>query len=222
MSAAHSDAAPDAGRTVLRAAELADLAHFHDAKTMLAIAPAPPSCDALRHASTLAAAGVRRSLAEVDTPSGIPVRGMLDRLAVLEGAHAPAWVSYLEEVTEVFAYLLDARSIGVRLLVSDAPHCPRFHVDQVAARAVVTVKGAGTEWFEDESLDRSRLGHAGGSDDATSGLVRDWKRLQRAEAGTLAVFKGTGWPGAAERAIVHRSPPADGKRRLLLTLDWLE
>ena len=40
--------------------------------------------------------------------------------------------------------------------------------------------------------------------------------------GTLAVFKGTTWPGAADRAVVHRSPPPNGSRRVVLTLDWLE
>ena len=39
--------------------------------------------------------------------------------------------------------------------------------------------------------DRSRLGHAGGSDDAQPSLVLDWQRLQRAEHGALTVFKGT-------------------------------
>ena len=34
------------------------------------------------------------------------------------------------------------------------------------------------------------------------------RRTTPAESGELAVFKGTAWPGAAERAIVHRSPPS--------------
>ena len=82
-------------------------------------------------------------------------------------------------------------------------------VEEAAGAAVVAV-------------DRSRLGHAGGPDDGASGLVRCWDRLDRAETGSLTVFKGTAWPGAADRAVVHRSPPKDGQRRVLLTLDWLD
>ncbi|HJL15677.1 MAG TPA: DUF1826 domain-containing protein [Sandaracinaceae bacterium LLY-WYZ-13_1] len=218
-AAVHADS--NAG-AVVRASELADLTRLYDPDVMLVIAPAPASSGALLHAATLVDAGVRRSRVEVDTPGGVPIPGVLDRLAVHDGDHAEAWTAYLEEVTTVFAYLVDARSVGVRMVVSDAPHCPRFHVDRVVARAVLTVVGSGTEWLTDEHLDRSRLGHAGGADDATSGLVREWWRIERADAGGLAVFKGTAWPGAAERAIVHRSPPADGLRRIVLTLDWLD
>ncbi|MEM7517635.1 MAG: DUF1826 domain-containing protein [Planctomycetota bacterium] len=123
---------------------------------------------------------------------------------------------------ELFADLLGARLVGVRQIVADGPHCSRFHVDRVLARGVLTVLGACTEWLGEDHLDRSRLGHSGGTDDATSGLVLNWSGLERGELGHLAVFKGTVWPEAAERAVVHRSPPADGQRRLILTLDCLE
>lgn len=206
---------------VWRAPEVSGLARIYDPEVMLAVAPVPCGAEALRHAWGLVEGDERRVLTDVDTPGGVPARGMLERLAIHDGPDARAWTSYVEEVTEVFAYLLDARSVGARLVVSDAPHCPRFHVDEVVARGVLTVIGAGTEWLTDEHLDRERLGHAGGPDDATSGLVRDWSRLQRAEPGELAVFKGAAWEGAAERAVVHRSPPADGARRVVLTLDWL-
>lgn len=160
-------------------------------------------------------------LVHVDTPEGAPAQGGLGGLEGQDGEHADAWLVYLEEVIGLFADLLEASRVGVRLIVSDAPHCPRFHVDQVPGRAVLTVLGAGTEWFEDTDIDRGRLGHAGGPDDAVSGLVGDWNQIQRAAPGTLAVFKGKAWPGAEERSIVHRSPPPDGNRRVLLTFDWL-
>ena len=128
---------------------------------------------------------------------------------------------YVEEVTEVFAQLLGAHAVGVRQIVSDGPHCPCFHVDRVPARGVLNILGACTEWLRDADVDRSRLRRAGGPEDATSGLVREGGILDRSEPRTLAVFKGTTWPGAEERAVVHRSPPPDGERRLLMTLDWL-
>ncbi|MEM7306255.1 MAG: DUF1826 domain-containing protein [Planctomycetota bacterium] len=207
---------------IVRGAELADLAALYDPDVMLVTAPVLPSAGAQLHAEKLAAAGLGQSTVEVTTPDGAPAAGVLDRLSAGEGEHAREWVSYLEEVTRVFAHLLDARVVGVRQVVSDGPHCPRFHVDRIPARGVLNVIGACTEWLDEADVDRSRLGHAGGSDDATSGLVREGSQLARAELGTLAVFKGTAWPGATERAVVHRSPQPNGGRRLLLTLDWLE
>ncbi|MEM6676011.1 MAG: DUF1826 domain-containing protein [Planctomycetota bacterium] len=207
---------------IVRGVELADLARLYDPDVMLVTAPIPPSPEALLHASTLAEAGLRHSQVKVETPDEVPFAGQLDGLAGVGGEHAEAWTAYLEEVTGVFASLVGARVVGVRQVVSDGPHCPRFHVDKILARGVLNVIGGRTEWLDEADVDRTRLGHAGGPDDATSGLVRPGSRLGRAESGTLAVFKGTAWPGAAERAVVHRSPPADGGLRVLLTLDWLD
>jgi hypothetical protein len=76
-----------------------------------------------------------------------------------------------------------------------------------------------------------RLAHAGGADDATSGLVCDWAGLERAAPRELAVFRGdawrdaswrdASWRDASGRAVIHRSPPADGVRRVVITFDWL-
>lgn len=207
---------------VVQGAELTDLARLYDPRVMLAMAPIAPNPNALRHGRALANSGLCSSVVEVSTPDGVPAAGVLDRLATGEGDHGEAWGSYLEQVTSCFALLFGAEVVGVRQVVSDGPHCPRFHVDRVHARGIINVVGPCTEWLSDDNVDRSRLGHAGGPDDAQSGLVGDWSRLARIDSGALAIFKGTAWPGAADRAIVHRSPPANGSRRLLLTLDWLQ
>ena len=209
-------------QSVVRGTELADLALFYDPGVMLATAPALPNSGALAHAKTLAKGLLRHSTVKVATPEGEPDVGALADLALAGDEYALAWVSYVKEVTSLFASLLGAHVVGVRQIVSDGPHCPRFHVDQVPARGVLNVIGASTEWLDEPDIDRSKLGHAGGPDDQTSGLVRRWDHLQRVSCGELAVFKGTAWPDARERAVVHRSPPPDGERRLLLTLDWLE
>ena len=213
---------PEVPESILRGTELADLAMLYDPDVMLVTAPTLPGPAARRHAEALAQAKLGHSTLEVSTPEGTPSPGALRRLAVGDGEGAGAWVTYLEEVTSLFAHLLGARVVGVRQIVSEGPHCPRFHVDRVPARGVLNVVGACTEWLDEPDVDRDRLGHAGGAEDLTSGLVLDWHGLERAEPGALAVFKGTAWPGAEDRAVVHRSPPPDGGRRLLLTLDWLE
>ena len=207
---------------VVRGGEAAALAALYDPEVLLVTAPVPLGLRASEHAAALAEGPLGRSPVQVPVQDGVPSAGRLEDLALRDRADAPAWVAYLEEVTTLFATLLGARVVGVRQIVSEGPHCPRVHVDRVPARGVVNVLGERTEWVGEGDVDRTRLGHAGGADDATSGLLRPGARLQRAETGTLAVFKGTAWPGAEERAVVHRSPPADGARRLLLTLDWVE
>lgn len=207
---------------LVRGTALADLARLYDPDVMVVTAPTAPGPGVLRHAAALADGGPRQLKAEVPTPGGVPDPGALASLARHDADDADAWIAYLEEVATVFAHLLDAREVGVRQVVADGPHCPRFHVDQVLARGVLNVLGSCTEWLGEADVDRGLLGHAGGADDATSGLVRAWGRLGRAELGALTVFKGTAWPGAEERAVVHRSPPPNGERRVVLTLDWLD
>jgi len=212
---------PTAG-PVVRGTTLPDLARLYEPEVMLVMAPIEPSAAALAHAEALGQAGPRSWTAEVATPEGEPLTGALVPLALEADADAAAWVAYVEEAVRVFAQLLGAEAVGVRQVVADGPHCPRFHVDRVVARGVLNVLGAPTEWLDDRDIDRARLGHAGGPDDATSGLVRSWDRLGRSDGGHLAIFKGTAWPGASDHAIVHRSPPPNGQRRVVLTLDWLE
>lgn len=215
-----ADRAPP--RAVVRGTELADLTLLFEPGVMLVTAPTSPGSGALLHAASLAEAGLQQTAVKVRTPDGHPELALLEQFSAGNRDHAREWVMYLEEVIAVFAVLLGTRTVGVRQVVADGPHCPRFHVDRVPARGVLNVLGPCTEWASDADVDRSRLGHAGGPDDATSGLLRHGSRLEHAEPGELMVFKGTQWPGAAEQAVVHRSPPPNGSRRVLLTLDWLE
>ena len=207
---------------VVRGEELADLAELYESDVMLVSVPFTPSPGAQRHAEAMASARAQRLTATARVEDGTVDPEALSELAPDGTPDARAWLEYVAEATLVFADLLGASLVGVRQVVADGPHCPRFHVDRVHVRGVLNVLGSCTEWVDEADLDRPRLGHAGGADDSRSGLVRRWDQLRRAEAGSLSLFKGTAWPGAAELAVVHRSPPADGSRRVLLTLDWME
>lgn len=215
-------AAESRSASVLRCAEISDLALLYEPEVLLVTAAMNPGREAFGHASALAEAGERTSTAEVVCCDGEAQGGTPGALALKGADGAQAWADYVGDVAGAFALLVGARLVGVRQVVADGPHCPRFHVDRVAVRGVLTVLGPGTEWLPNGDLDRGRLGHAGGDDDATSGLVRRWECLERAEPGSLAVFKGTAWPDIGDRAVVHRSPPASGTRRVVLTLDWLD
>ncbi len=122
---------------------------------------------------------------------------------------------------EVLGDLVEVRSIGVRLAKLEQAMCPGFHVDHLVLRLVCTYGGPATEFLDNASVDRTRLGHAsGGLDDAQSGLIRPEHAIKRAAAGDVVLLKGNAWPGNEGRGAVHRSPLATLRQpRLVLTLD---
>jgi hypothetical protein len=130
----------------------------------------------------------------------------------------PGQASFLQDINclvSVFAYLFDAKRIGLRLRMLDKAMCPRFHVDHVPARLITSYAGVGSEWLEDGVMKRCCLG------DPTA-EPSDAALIKRAQTGHVLLAKGENWIGNEGRGLIHRSPqvPA-GERRLLLTLDWL-
>lgn len=129
----------------------------------------------------------------------------------------------LGALVALFADLTECDEVGVRLATLTSAMCPRFHVDHVTLRAVVTYAGAGTEWVDRAAVDRRWLGHAAGAlPDERSGLLRPGARIERAAPFDFVALKGTAWPGHDAPGAVHRSPAMDGGFRLVLTLDALE
>ena len=126
-----------------------------------------------------------------------------------------AFIADLTWLVEAFACLLGARRIVLRLRSLTKPMCPRFHVDHVPLRLISTYAGVASEWLEEGGMDRRRLGEA-------QAEPHDGERIQRLEAGWVALAKGEKWSGNEGAGLIHRSPtPPPGERRLLLTLDWL-
>jgi hypothetical protein len=141
----------------------------------------------------------------------------------LSAGRVRSLLEWVADAVQLFADLVDAREVGARLLVGDAPHCPRFHVDHVPARAVIALVGPGTEWLPSALVNRAGLG----AGSALPPVLRDPElgdagAVHHVATGELAVFKGETWPGNEGRSVVHRSPAAPGGRRAVLTLDWLE
>jgi hypothetical protein len=117
------------------------------------------------------------------------------RTVLSQGEPWPPALLPLRDVVEVFACLGDADTVGLRAAVLDAPMCPSFHVDQVELRAVLTLRGVGTQI----------LGVDG--------------QVFQAKAGDLVVMKGTRLHSTGCR---HRSPPMqEGATRVVITLDLL-
>ena len=219
-TAARAPSAPPAlVPSVIHGDAIADLVAFVQTPAQLVTAPLPwPEGDTLTldvlapwtHAMRVAVDDVvspeqLEGLAPPQLPSAV---GFLDRLAF---------------AATVFADLVGATAVGVRVRVGVEPQCPRFHVDQVPARGVWVACGPGTEWLEDHAADRSRLGHqAGDLSDADSGLILDPNGLHAVGPNRLAVFKGELWSGNEGQSVIHRSPPSNGEPRLTATFDWLD
>lgn len=133
-----------------------------------------------------------------------------------------ALASDVAELVDMFCYLFDLKSVGLRLTALGHAMCPRFHVDRVPCRLATTYFGGATEWLPHDRVNRSKLGPGSkGIPDAQSGLFSKSDDIQQLEKGDVALLKGESWIGNEEAGLVHRSPSLErGKSRLLLTLDF--
>jgi hypothetical protein len=127
--------------------------------------------------------------------------------------------SLLEDLSllrEVVCELLDCMAVGLRLARVGRVMCPGWHVDRVSIRLVCTYQGPGTQWLDDQDVDR-----------------RDFQSRQRGEGvfiqaipGEVTLLKGALWQGNDAFGAVHRSPGlgSPASLRTLVTLDplWCE
>ena len=125
-------------------------------------------------------------------------------------------------LVDMFCYLFDLKSVGLRLNAAGHAMCPRFHVDKVPCRLGTTYFGNATQWLPHDRIDRSKLGPgSNGKPDARSGLFSRSDDIQQLDVGDVALSKGECWIGNEEAGLVHRSPGLrPGTSRLLLTLDF--
>ncbi|WP_085315517.1 DUF1826 domain-containing protein [Derxia lacustris] len=189
-----------------------------DALTLLPRAP-DPAIDA--YLQRAAAAGLLRRGWTLDLDAGEPLPP--DLLPAAEGRDALA--ADIEALMALFAGLVCARRLRLRLEVLHRIMCSRFHTDFVGLRLLCTYRGAGTQWLDEGCADRSRLAlHAQGSDDETSGVILDPAGVHEIARGTVALLKGAAWVDAEGRrapGVLHRSPPvaAEDAPRVLLVID---
>ncbi len=123
---------------------------------------------------------------------------------------------------EMFTELVSADELMVSLESPDDATCPRFHVDRVGIRMLVTYVGPGTEWLLHAHVDRRWLGEAGhGRPDEINGVMRKGAEVQQVAPFDVILLKGEAWPGAEGFGAVHRSPDPFGQPRVLLRVDML-
>lgn len=138
----------------------------------------------------------------------------------LEGLPAgPGRSSLIEDlslVREVVCELLGCAAIGLRLVQVGRAMCPDWHVDRVGIRLVCTYQGPGTQWLNDQGIDRR---------DLRLDPMKEGAFLQ-AVRGEIVLLKGALWQGNDTFGAVHRSPGLEpsASLRTLITLDplWYE
>ena len=119
----------------------------------------------------------------------------------------------ITEASEMLGALTECRSVGIRLMTLSAPMCPRFHVDHIPCRMLITLCGVGTDWIKNREVDWDVL------DDLQTSAppIQENRQIQRLSTGNWSILKGGAWKDGY-RGVVHRSPHDVGER-LLLSLD---
>ena len=134
---------------------------------------------------------VRQAVAQVCDAAGTPDCG--ERVLLMDDIAA---------LSEIFARVMGARFLRLRLDVVTTDACRKFHVDAVAARLICTYRGTGTQYGV--ALDGN-----------------DPERVLTVATGMPVLLRGALWPAPGAPRLVHRSPPiaGTGETRLLAVMD---
>ena len=125
-------------------------------------------------------------------------------LQLRQAAGRPQLVDDIAALAEVFADLMDAPYLRLRLAAITSNACRKFHIDEITGRLVCTYRGIGTQYGI-----------------STNGL--DPSRVFTVPTGAPILLRGTLWPELPASGLLHRSPPIEGtgETRLVLVLDAL-
>ena len=137
---------------------------------------------------------VREVMAEVCDMSGTP-----------PGAERERLIDDVAALSDIFAGLMRARWLRLRLDAVTTNACGRFHIDAVTARLICTYRGTGTQY--------------GISTDGA-----EPRRIFTVPTGAPIALRGTLWPERPPSGLLHRSPPIEGRgeTRLVLVLDMVD
>lgn len=107
-------------------------------------------------------------------------------------------VDDIAALSAIFATVMEAEYLRLRLDVVSTNACRKFHVDAVSARLICTYRGTGTEYVG---------GHA--------------QPIHTVPTCAPIVLRGSLWASETPVGLLHRSPPIEGtgETRLVLVLD---
>ncbi|MEL6208235.1 MAG: DUF1826 domain-containing protein, partial [Pseudomonadota bacterium] len=119
-----------------------------------------------------------------------------------EGPEKNRLVDDVAALAKIFAGIMDAPFLRLRLDVVTSNSCRKFHVDAVTARLICTYRGTGTQY-----------GPAPGGDAPSEVFTLP--------TGAPIILRGKLWRERPSSGLLHRSPPIEGtgEARLLLVLD---
>ncbi len=123
-----------------------------------------------------------------------------------------AFIDDVSEVAKFFAQLTNANRLHFHLETIRTDQCRKFHRDFYPLRLLCTYIGKGTEYLENDNVNREGK--------TNEEIVRDWQRVRRLNAFDVAILKGEA-PGNEGNAIFHRSPEIEATNdfRVLLRID---
>ncbi len=124
-----------------------------------------------------------------------------------------ALLDQIAEASEMLGELMGCERVGVRLDTLSAPMCPRFHVDRIPCRMLITLSGVGTEWIPNSDVDWAVFADL----ETTAPPIQANRQIQQLTTGHWSLLKGGAWNDCFS-GVVHRSPHEAGER-LLLSLD---
>ncbi len=111
-------------------------------------------------------------------------------------------------LADIFATVMGARYLRLRLDVVNTDACRKFHIDAATARLVCTYRGTGTQY-------------ATGKQDRTGAGSALTGRMFTLPTGAPILLRGTLWREHPAAGLLHRLPPiaGTGQTRLVLVLD---
>ncbi|AWW74492.1 hypothetical protein CD351_08645 [Erythrobacter sp. KY5] len=135
-------------------------------------------------------------------------RTLTEQLYSGGAARSPICRAVVEDVAMLahkFSAIADVDALDLRLVVVTNDACRKFHADYVSTRLITTYFGTGTQWLDDQEVERLRAGE-------------EPRTINSLATGDVGVFKGK---LATNKPAIHRSPPisATGEKRLLLVLN---
>ena len=77
-----------------------------------------------------------------------------------DGPGRSSLIEDLSLLREIVCELLGCAAVGMRLARIGRAMCPGWHIDRVGIRLVCTYQGPGTQWLDDQDVDRGDLSPA--------------------------------------------------------------
>ena len=130
------------------------------------------------------------------------VTHLCDMVELPEGPNREWLQDDIAELADVFATLMEAPFLRLRLNAVNTNACRKFHMDYIYARLICTYRGTGTQY-------------------GISPNGSEPPQIFTVDTGSPILLRGKLWPEEPEVGLLHRSPPIEGtgETRLVLVLD---